>query len=178
MLCACAPKPVIKRVATYDFSHIKSLFVARFDGEGGAEVTKACVQDLAGRGLKLVDRPRQADAILTGVVTDYQTNQELMVFLEHANVITADNQTVAVSNPVVFPGGTPVVPIGHALGQSSDQIVSSIASVNIVARLIDGPTGHLIWTDEARYEGLDVPGAVQPVAQVLGRALESVIHAR
>lgn len=172
-ISGCAPTATIK--PGYDFSRIRSLSVAKFEGEGGPAVSNELLRELVGSRLEVSDRSKGADATLSGAVTEYKPSQKLLVFLGNTHTVSPNGQTIVVSNPVVSLSGTQVTSQGPAFGLDNTQVITVSASVGVIARLVDVRTGSVVWSDEYSYEGLDVQGALQAVAGSLVRSLQRAL---
>jgi len=161
----------------YDFSKVHRVSVQGFGGQGSDAVTNEFVRQLVGTTLDVSERRQDADVILTGAVTDYRPGDKMMVFLGETNTTTPGGQTVIVNNPVVSISGTQVTSQGSAMGLPNTQVLSVSASVGVIARLVDGKTGDVVWSDVYSYEGMDIQSAMQAVVGSLVKSLARVIPA-
>jgi hypothetical protein len=160
VLNGCAPHRVVVNPA-FDFSKVRRISVAPFDGPGGAVATDEFVKELVETGIEVTDAKHAGDVILRGMVTEYKPNMQLMVFLGDDNpVITA---------------GAQVTPEAAALGAHRAQVASVISTVGIQARLMDASTHSIVWADSFSYEGLDLPTALDATIGALTRSLKRAV---
>jgi hypothetical protein len=159
----------------YDFSKIKKISVGSFVGPGGSAVSDEFVRLLIGSGISIVDAKHTGDVTLSGSVTEYRPGDKLMVFLGDTSVAGANGQTVVMNNPIINLSGSQVSPLGPAMGVPNTQVVSVSATVGVIARLVDTPTGSVVWADSLSYEGLDIQSALQGTVGSLVRSLSRVL---
>ncbi len=129
-----------------------------------------------------IDQPQarqraDADAVLTGSVTDYKPSQKLMVLIGNTHRHGANGQTLVVTNPVVSLSGSEVTNEGPAFGLPDAQVISVSATVGVIAHVVDVRTGDVVWSDEFSYEGMDVQSALQATVSSLVGSLGKVMPA-
>ena len=169
MLTACAAKPAAVKPGV-DFSRIRKISVASFEGAGGREVSDEFVRQLLAAGLEVTDNRHAGDATLKGTVTSYTPARTLMVFLGKTTVIIPGGQPVSENNPILPPGAAQAVPETAAAGGSNAQIASESAEISVAARLTD-PSGAALWSGNYSYEAFDMPAAVHAVIGVLAQSM-------
>ena len=157
-----------QRKPAFDIVRVRRIAIAKFDGDGGPAITQAMTRALTESGVLIVDRSRGADALLTGMVVEYKPDRKWMVFLGRTQTTTPDGRAMEVSNPVVAPGGRPVL---TRMGENQIQMVCAGASVSVIARLLSSGNGDVMWAGEFSYEGLDLAAAQQPVISTLAQSL-------
>jgi hypothetical protein len=153
----CAPHRVVVNPA-FDFSKVRRISVAPFDGPGGPAATDEFVKELVQTGMEVTDAKHPGDVVLNGSVTEYKPTMQLMVFLGN-------------DYPVITPASQ-VTPEAAALGAHRAQVASVIATVGIQARLTDASTHNIVWADSYSYEGLDLPSALGAVVGSLTRSMK------
>jgi hypothetical protein len=160
LVAGCAPHRVVVNPA-FDFSKIRRISVAPFDGPGGAAATDEMVKELVETGIEVTDAKHAGDVILRGTVTEYKPNLQLMVILGNDYpVITASAQ---------------MTPEAAALGAHRAQVASVIATVGIQAHMLDASTHNIVWADSYAYEGLDLPTALDATIGTLTRSLKRAV---
>lgn len=137
--------------------------------------TDEFVRALVGAGVEVSDAHHPGDAILRGTVTDYKSNNQLMVFLGNTPLMTPGGQTVVADNPLVSPSGSQAAPGTSTLGAQNAQVISIIATVGINVTLIDPASKNGVWAGSASYEGLDLQSTLQTVVGSLTTSLERVL---
>ena len=155
----CAAQPVVVNPA-FDFSKVRRISVAPFDGQGGQAVSDELVRQLVGTGIEVTDARHAGDVVLRGSVIEYKTNNQLMVFLGD-------------DNPVVSPSSQ-ATPEGIPLSAHKAPVASVLASVGIQTRLTDA-SNRIVWADSYSYEGLDLPTALGATVGSLMRSLKRVV---
>lgn len=158
----CVHRPaVVTHPAAFDYSKVRQIAVAPFEGPGGQAASDEFVRQVLGTGMGVTDASHAHGLILRGVVTEYKSNNQLMVFLGG-------------DNPVLTPS-TQVTPEEMAAGAHKVQVASVVASVGIQARLMDLATKRTIWSDSYVYEGLDLPTALTAVVNMLKHSMAHVL---
>jgi len=125
MLTACAAKPAAVKPGV-DFSRIRKISVASFEGAGGREVADEFVRQLLAAGLEVTDNRHAGDATLKGTVTSYTPARTLMVFLGKTTILAPGGQPLTVNNPILAPGSSQAVPQAAGLGVSNAQVVKAV----------------------------------------------------
>jgi hypothetical protein len=159
ILMGCATKQVVVNPA-FDFSKVRRISVAPFDGQGGPAATDELVRELVGTGVEVTDARHAGDVILRGSVVEYKSNNQVMVFLGD------DNPVVSASSPAT--------PEGTAQDAHKSPVASIYASVGIQARMTD-PSNRMVWAGSYSYEGLDLPSALAAVAGALTKSIARVL---
>ncbi len=160
LAAGCAPHRVVVN-PVFDFSKIRRISVAPFDGPGGPAATDAFVKGLLETGIEVTDAKHPGDVILKGSVTEYKPTMQLMVFL-------GDDY------PVIM-AGAQVTPEAATLGAHRAQVASIIATVGIQAHVMDASTHNIVWADSYSYEGLDLPTALGATVGALTRSLKRAV---
>jgi len=182
-LAACAgPQVAVNRKA--DFSKIHRIAVTSFSGGGGEAAADTLAQDLLFRGADVVERNRLdsvlrernlsaegildpatikqvgkilgVDALIVGTVTNYSPGQSYLVYSGGAGTIIGATVT-----PIQ---GRTVYSQGPAVGVPGSDVVTSAASVGLVARMVDVETGSILWSARMTYEGFDIDSAMSAVS--------------
>lgn len=154
---------------------IQRISVHTFVGGGGQAITDEMIRQILGTGVEVADKDHKGDAILEGRVIEYKSNQSQMVFLGNTSLVGPGGQMVVINNPVIASGSAPMTPDSPTMGLSNAQVVSQNAAVTAEAKLVDPSTGATLWSGRFSYEALDMPAALNVVAETLVRSLRSVI---
>ncbi|HVO33211.1 MAG TPA: LptE family protein [Elusimicrobiota bacterium] len=162
---ACATKK--PATASIDVSRIRHIAVLPFAGPGGPAVANEFIRELLAAGLSVSQSADEADAVLSGNVTDYRSNNKLMVYLGQSTLVNGAGQTLTASNPVVSTSGAPLNAKGSLFGLPNAQVVFIQSSVNVVAHLSHRSSGRVLWSDEFGYEGIDLATASQAAVDQL-----------
>ncbi len=164
----CAtPKGVYK--AGYDFSAIKTVRVDALTSvanqpNSGAVAADEFMRQMLGRGYAVKMGDGEADAILTGNVTEYQPNRRYLVQTDQGR---GSRRRVAAQEPIEL-GGTSAYNLGTAFGlDQNHKIVVSNATVGVSAYLKDSRTGEILWSNSYTYEGLDLDAALEGTVRYL-----------
>jgi hypothetical protein len=160
LVAGCTSHRVIVNPA-FDFSKVRRISVAPFDGPGGPAATDEFVKELVQTGIEVTDAKHAGDVLLQGSVTEYKPAMQLMVFLGN-------------DYPVVTPMSQ-VTPEAAALGAHRSQVAAVIATVGIQAHLSDTSTHNIVWADSYSYEGLDLSSAMGAVVGSLTRSLKRAV---
>ncbi|MEW6556627.1 MAG: hypothetical protein AB1349_04640 [Elusimicrobiota bacterium] len=165
-------KTVIKK--GYDFSSIKKIAVLKFSGDGGDAVSNEFIRQFLSAGLNVIDRTDiqnisdtkslGVDAIISGNVIEFNPSNKLLVFKEKGKIVISDK-----AYPI---SGTTVLPTGSAFGLEDANVFTVSASVSISAKITDGLTGEVVWSDSKSYEALDINTAVGLVVSSLKKSLK------
>jgi TolB-like protein len=161
----------------FDFSKVRRISVAPFEGQGGQAVSDEFVRELVGKGRVVTDVHHPGDVILKGLVTDYKANSALMVFLGNTSLVTPAGRTVTVDDPVLSLSASRVSPEGTVIANPGGQIAAVSARVEVTAHLFAASSGNLLWTGNFSYEALDIPHALEAVVASLTEALERLLAA-
>lgn len=162
MASAClAPTAVTK--PGVDFSRIRNLVVLEQEREDQRIVTDEFARQLMHRGYSVkiarADDPQaKADAWLQVSVAQFKPDRKFLVQLNKDD--KGNPRDVLVVNPVTEISGSGVYP-AKAFGLEDAQVLVSNSTVSLSARLLDGVTREVIWSDAVTYEGLDLDAAVQ-----------------
>ncbi|MFA5975474.1 MAG: hypothetical protein WC859_04835 [Elusimicrobiota bacterium] len=154
---------------------IRRIAVAPFRGTGGAAATDEFIRQFLRTGVKVMKQNKDADAILSGGVTEYRPDNKLTVFLSSSSRVNASGQTVAVSNPIVSLSGNPVMVEGTSFSQPGIQMIAVNASVGVSARITNAVTGAELWSGDYTYEGIDPSAALSAVVRLLVQSMGRVL---
>ena len=190
LLSSCAgPQVAVNPRA--DFSRIHRIAVTAFSGSGGEAAGDMLGQELLARGADIVERQRLeavlrerslsaegildpstvkqvgkilgVDAIIVGTVTNYSPGQSYLVYSGGAGTLVGATVT-----PIA---GRSVYSQGPAGGIPGSDVVTSAASVGLVARMVDVETGSVLWSARMTYEGFDVDTAMSEVSRSFADSL-------
>ncbi len=159
----------------FDFSKIRRVSVALFEGQHGRAAADELIKKLVGTGLEVTDARHPGNAVLVGVVTEYKPDDQRIVFLGDTTLMAPGGQTVVVKNPVVSLGSAQITAEGAVVGIPNAQIGSVTATVGVMARLVDASSGRTLWEDRYTYEGLDPARTLEAVVGRLARSLSRVL---
>lgn len=169
LLLGCASKPVVTAAPV---SPVKRIALLPFTGEGSAEATRAFLQALKGGGLEVVTDQSKADALVAGIVSEYQPRRKSTIFLGTTLIRPGGEASTKSANPIFSLHSSQNVAQISAMNPGIPQMVAENAVVGLVIRLQDPSHRRLLWADEFVYEALDVPSALQVVAATLARSLQ------
>lgn len=172
-LAGCRAHKPVKTPAepTVDLTTIHRVAVMKFEGQGGQAVADEFVKQLLADGYQVVDRHLNPQAVLTGIVTDYQSASKRLVFLG-ISTATVAGQTAVITNPMLTDATAALSSSeGSSFGLPDVHIVAVRAMVGVIARLTDPSGRPLFWGDEYAYEGLELPAVTQTVIGVLSRSM-------
>jgi len=167
-LIGCGPHKVA--MPPSQIEPIRRLAVQTFDGPGGAELARDFMQALKAGGWTIAGKNQNADAVLTGTMTDYKAGQRVLIFLGETNTLSG-GKSITVSNPMVSANGSQVLPPGPNLSMNSPHLVTERAVVGVVLHLIAQPKGNAVWGDQFSYESLDLASARRTVVSALVESL-------
>lgn len=191
LLSGCAgPQVAVNPRA--DFSKIRRVAVASFDGPGGNTASDLFAQDLLKHGADVVERQRLeailkeqqlsssgildpettkklgkilgVDAIIVGTVSNYTPGQSYIVQSSKEGQIVVGGTVTPVTGRNVYSAGS-------VLGLPDSHVVTSAAQAGIIARMVDVETGSLLWSGRMNYEGYDAETAMSFVTSSLVRSL-------
>lgn len=190
LLSSCAgPQVAVNPRA--DFSRIKRVAVTTFSGAGGEAAADNFALALLAHGADIVERQRLeavlreqrltaeglldpatvkkvghilgVDAVIVGTVSSFSPGQSYLVYSGGAGTIIGATVT-----PIA---GRTVYSQGSAVGLPGSSVVTSAATVGILARMVDVETGSVMWSARMTYEGFDVDTAMGEVTASFARSL-------
>jgi hypothetical protein len=166
LMASCASMPVETPQA--NVPAIESVYLEPFTGGFGKEFTQEIRRQLGAMGIALAAKEESADATLGGSVIDYRPNQKLMIFLGTTQTVNSLGEAAMLTNPIVSTGGS------QALQQNTNtQIVTTQASLGIMARMVDRRSGKPVWSAQILYEGFDAQSVSRSVAESLARSIQT-----
>jgi curli biogenesis system outer membrane secretion channel CsgG len=189
-LAACVT-PQVAFNAKADFQLVHRVAVAAFSGPGGEQAADMFLQDMLARGADVVERQRLdallqeqhlsssgildqgtvkrvgkilgVDAIFLGTVTNYVPGQSYLVSTPSPNTVVIGNVT-PIQGKTLYSGG-------WAPGMPDSQVVTSAASVGLIARMVDVETGSVLWSARMNYEGFDTETAMAAITESFADSL-------
>ncbi len=193
LLAACA-RPRVAFNPKADFSKVRRVGVATFAGPNGGAAADIMAQDLVEAGLDVIERNRLnavldehslvqtgvldpdtavklhkilgVDALVIGSVTSYSGGQSYLVQTDDADIKIGGSVTPLASRNVYSRG--------QVLGVPNTHIISTAASVGLVARLVDVQTGSILWSARMTYEGFDGESAMAAITQSFVKSLTTL----
>ena len=191
-LAACAERPRTAVNPRADFSTIKRVAVVAFQGPSGELAADYLTQSLMSRGANVVERRQLAavlaerkmtenglldtgtikkvgkilgvDALFLGTVAKSQEAQSYMV----TDTAQPGQQNRRRGRSTVTPvGGRTVSPGQPVLGVPGAQVVTTEASVSVLARMVDARTGSVLWSGTMKEIHFEADEAMQSVADSL-----------
>jgi len=189
-LAACA-KPEIAFNAHANFSAIRRVAVATFDGPNGGVAADLMTQDLLRHGADVVERQR-LDAVLQEQNLAQQNILNPATIKKVGKILGVDAifvGTVATSVPsqsfIVTSGGRHsyapgnVTPVsgsdiysqGGVIGLPDSQIVTSAAEASLISRMVDVETGSILWSGRMNYQGLDIQTTMADITESLVQSM-------
>lgn len=194
VLCAGCSGPEVAFNPRYEFSKLRRVAVAAFDGQGGSAAADYLSHALLAGGADVVERSRLeavlneqnlrargvldpetarrvgrilgVDAVFLGSVTEYAPQQSYLIVTDSsANYISAGASPVGSATRFT---NTP------AFGSPGTSIITSSAQVGLTARLVDVESGSVVWSAHQSYEGFDLDSAMSAVTVSFARTLSHV----
>jgi len=190
LLGACvSPQVAVNQNA--DFSDIKRVAVLTFSGTNGDVAADFMTQSLLMSGADVVERQRLSsvlqehslteskyfdagtakqigkllgvDAMFVGTVVKYTDAGKYLVNTSKGRLITGVTEVNSSS----------IHSEGSVAGLPNSQILSTSASVSLMARMIDVQTGSVMWSASMSYEGFDIQTAMQAITDSFVHSLKS-----
>lgn len=182
--------PQVAVNANADFSRIRRVAVASFDGPEGQVAADLLTQDLLMHGADVVER-RRLDAVLrehdlaASGILDPSTLKKMgrILGVDAIFVGTVANNVprqsyllVSQSQSININTVTPVQGRlrneGAAFGIPDSQVLTSAAQASLIARMVDVETGSILWSGRMSYEGLD---SHQTMAEITSSFIRSLV---
>lgn len=175
-----------------DFSAIKRVAVLPFNGPKGELAADMLTQSLMARGADVVERQR-LDAVLKEQALSASTSFDSTTAKLLGKILGVDAifvGTVGESTPqasylisgsdspivanVTRVSGSSVHSGGSVPGMHNSQIFSTTANVSLVSRMVDVPTGSIMWSASMSYEGFDIISAMRGISESFTRSLAPI----
>ena len=194
VLCGGCSGPEVAFNSRYEFSKLRRVAVASFEGSGGAAAADYLSHALLASGADVVERSRLeavlneqnlrargvldpetvrrvgkilgVDAVFLGSVTEYAPQQSYLIVTD-----SSANYIVAGAAPV---GSGTRFTNTPAFGAPGTSILTSSAQVGLTARLVDVESGSVVWSAHQSYEGFDLDSAMSAVTVSFARTLSHV----
>jgi len=152
--------PVYKQ--NYDFSNIKTIYVAEFGySQEGKVIQSAVIKQLMQQGYKIKSAYDQdVDIIADGSISTYQPSQTYMI-----RDYDDDLSNTIIYNDSPFEVGGSVYDAGTVFGISDARLFSTTASVGLSISMKDPKTNEIVWTNSYTYEGFDLNTSLEGVVK-------------
>ncbi len=152
--------PVYKQ--NYDFSKIKTVYVAELGGTDAAKAVKnAVIKQVMSKGSEIKSEyDGGTDIVVEGSISKYQPSQTYMV-RDYAD----NTSNTVIYNDSPFEVGGSVYDAGTVFGISDARLFSTTAVVGLSMFMKDPKTNEIVWTSSYTYEGFDLDTSVEGVVK-------------
>jgi hypothetical protein len=184
-LWGCATPAVVFISPDYGTQNIRSVTVQGFSDAPGQPGSGTMVADVFEKYLfnlhyVIVDQPSQADAVISGSVSELSNTSEQTVLVDVPQEVTEP-----IYQDVVVPGRHGLRTVTEQTGSQTvvtDQSVPETetlpARVGLSVRMVSVKNGELLWSGSGSADGQDISSAAEAAASKVTDALQKALASR